>query len=174
MYSVPPVVLGFVTCELIASHAYILKVAPLKEMNSLIAPGLAVAVVAINPEWTIVPSTSKRAPGEEVPIPTLPLACVITELPTVELPVNTGIFPDVPLPVTVCAVALTVNSISPYTSRRLLMRILASPLFIGLELTAKSFMRGTKWGLARPEATVFSATQHKITIYGNNIGPTET
>jgi hypothetical protein len=95
--------------------------------------------------------------------------CVITELPNVELPVNTGIFPEVPLPVTVCAVALTVNNISQHTNRRLFMCIFSQPLsLLWLEISANNLMRVAKWELAYPKATVFSTTQHKITVYGPN------
>jgi hypothetical protein len=54
------------------------------------------------------PYTSSVAPGDGVPIPTLPLLLTtigVLGLPIVEVPVKTGTVPEVPLPVTVCAAA---------------------------------------------------------------------
>lgn len=103
-------VLGFVTCAVTASQLFILKASPLKEIIVLTVPGLAAVVVDRIPECAIL----------------LP-DCVITELPTVELPVNTGIVPEVPVPVIVCADALTVSSISQCASRRLFICNLSQP-----------------------------------------------
>jgi len=65
---------------------------------------------------------SSSSCGVVVPIPTLLLRTEMGELPTADVPVNTGTVPEDPEPVTVCATALTANAA---------MQI-ASPLFFML------------------------------------------
>jgi hypothetical protein len=59
-------------------------------------------------------------------MPTLLPDRVMGELPSVELPVNTGTFPAVPEPVTVCAVAPTANAAMQRVTSIILMRINSS------------------------------------------------
>jgi hypothetical protein len=56
--------------------------------------------------------TDSKAVGAAVPIPILPADWVMTELPWLWAPVQTGIFPAVPLPELTCPKPIWVNRLN--------------------------------------------------------------
>ena len=76
--------------------------------------------------------TSRFPEGVTLPMPTLPLDSVIAgfEVPMVEDPVKTGIVPDVPEPVTVCAAALIANAAMQIVNPTFSLRIFLCPFLL--------------------------------------------
>jgi len=90
-----------------------------KNERELRSPDNRPGVVSINAPVAVVadgPPIDSLYCGIGVPSPTLPSETEMEELPTVDVPVNTGTVPEDPEPVTVCAAALKENAATQIAS----------------------------------------------------------